>query len=98
MQKLVQYPMVKSEGDRVWRKYCGFLGLPLEQFLTVQEALLLQQIQHVAGSPLGAKLLGNKVPRSVDEFRSLVPLTTYEDYLPELDSRNESCLAEKPYV
>ena len=81
----IKYPMVKSEYDRVWRKYCGFLDLTLQEFMSIQESLLLQQLEKVAPCPLGRKLIGNKTPVSIEEFRHLVPLTTYEDYLPELD-------------
>ena len=94
----IKYPLVKSEYDRVWRKYCGFLDLSIQQFMTIQESLLLQQIEQAARCPLGEKLIGRRIPTSIDEFRRLVPLTTYEDYLPELDPGIESSLPEKPFV
>ena len=93
-----EYPMVKSEYDRVWCKYCGFLDLDLPQFMSIQESLLLQQLEKVARCPLGRKLLGNKAPASVGEYRYLVPLTAYEDYLPELDHGDESALPEAPHI
>lgn len=34
----------------------------------------------------------------MDEFRNLVPLTTYDDYLPDLEPGNENSLPEKPHV
>lgn len=94
----IKYPMVRSEYDRVWRKYCGFLDLSLQQFMSIQESLLLQQLEKFAPCPLGKKLIGSKTPASLEEFRHLVPLTTYEDYLPELDPGDESALPETPYV
>jgi hypothetical protein len=94
----IQYPMVKSENDRVWRKYCGFLDLTLQQFMSIQESLLLQQLEKVARCPMGKKLVGRKAPVSVAEYRSLVPLTNYEDYLPELDPGDEPALPGEPYV
>jgi hypothetical protein len=94
----IKYPMVKSEYDRVWRKYCGFLDLSLSQFMSVQESLLLQQLEKVTHSFLGKRLIGNKTPASIDEFRHLVPLTNYKDYLPELDPGDEPALPEAPYV
>jgi hypothetical protein len=93
-----RYPMVKSDNDRVWRKYCGFLDLNLPQFMSIQESLLLQQLERVAWCPLGMKLIGGKTPASVAEYRRMVPLTTYEDYLPELDPGDESALPEEPYA
>ena len=94
----IRYPMVKSEYDRVWKKYCGFLDLSLQQFMSIQESLLLQQLEKVAHCPLGKKLIATKAPVSIEEFRHLVPLTTYEDYLPELDSGDGQALPEKPYI
>ena len=94
----VRYPMVQSENDRVWTKYCGFLDLGLPQFMSIQESLLLQQIAHINGCPLGRRLLGKRTPITVDEFRNIVPLSTYDEYLPELDGGDETTLPEKPYV
>jgi hypothetical protein len=94
----IRYPMVKSEYDRVWRKYCGFLDLTLPQFMLIQESFLLQQLEKVGRCPLGMRLIGNRMPTSVEEFRHLVPLTNYEDYLVELDPGDELALPEKPYA
>jgi hypothetical protein len=93
-----KYPVVKSEYDRVWRKYCGFLDLTLPQFMSIQESLLLQQLEKVARCPLGKRLIGSRTPTSIEEFRNLVPLTTYEDYLPELDPGDVPSLPEAPHV
>jgi len=60
-------PMVRAEYDRFWAKYCGFFDLSVEQFMAVQEALLLQQIPLVASSRLGKRLLGKRTPASPDE-------------------------------
>ncbi len=94
----IKYPLVKSEYDRVWLKYCGFLDLDLPQFMSIQESLLLQQLENVAGCPLGKRLMGGKAAASVEDFRHAVPLTTYEDYRPELDPVNVSSLPEEPHV
>jgi hypothetical protein len=94
----IKYPLVKAEYDRVWLKYCGFLDLDIEQFMSIQESLLLQQLEKVARCSLGRRLLGVKTPVSVEGFRSLVPLTTYKDYLPELESGDALALPGEPYV
>ncbi|MGD9142330.1 MAG: GH3 auxin-responsive promoter family protein [Dehalococcoidia bacterium] len=94
----VRSPMVHSENDRVWTKYCGFLDLGIQQFMSIQESLLLQQIAHITGCSLGRKLLDKRTPITVTEFRNIVPLNSYEDYLPELDAGDETALPEKPYV
>ena len=94
----IKYPLVKSEYDRVWRKYCGFLDLSIQQFMTIQESLLLQQIEQAARCPLGEKLIGRRIPTSVDEFRRLVPLTTYEDYLERKGSGSELAQRRPPRI
>jgi hypothetical protein len=93
-----RYPVVMSEYDRTWLKYCGFLDLELEQFVAVQESLLLQQLQRAGDSYLGRKLMGTRIPASIEEFRHRVPLTDYEDYLPELNSEGGEALPGAPYV
>jgi hypothetical protein len=93
-----RYPIVMSEYDRVWQKYCGFLDLDLEQFMSIQESLLLQQLDKVVHSALGRKLIGDRVPTSIGEFRHQVRLTDYEDYLPELNYDGAEALTERPYV
>jgi len=89
-------PIVRSEDDREWQRYCGFLDLNVEQFMAIQETLLLQQLRRVGGSLLGHKLMGSSVSGSVDEFRGRVPLTSYPDYLPEIEAGHEYALPEKP--
>jgi hypothetical protein len=94
----VRFPMVQSEYDRVWIKYCGFLDIDIDQFMSIQESLLLQQLSQITNCSLGRRLLGKRTPVGVEEFRHIVPTTTYKDYVPELDPGDETTLPEKPYV
>jgi hypothetical protein len=73
-----------SQGMReeVWRKYCGFLDLSMNRFMEIQERLLMEQIDLLSCCKLGQDFLGEHVPRSVEDFRAQVPLTTHTDYLP----------------
>ena len=82
--------------DEVWRKYCGFLDLSLEQFMEIQERLLTEQLELMSRSELGRMLMGDDPPLDLEAFRQRVRLTTYEDYAPYLDERREDVLAEKP--
>jgi len=82
--------------DEIWRKYCGFIDLSLKEFMEIQERLLMEQIDLLSKCELGRKLLGGKVPSSVEEFRQTVPLTTYEDYAPYLPEKREDVLPAKP--
>ena len=75
---------------------CGFIDLPLEEFMKIQKRLLLEQIELLNDSPLGRKVMRQARPNSVDDFRSTVPLTTYADYCPELPQCREDVLPAKP--
>jgi hypothetical protein len=81
--------------DEVWQMSCGFLDLSLEQFMAIQRRLLLEQIGLLKNCQLGRKILRGTNPETVEEFRQLVPLTTYADYRPELPERNEGVLPAK---
>lgn len=85
-----------GDTERIWQKYCGFLDLSLGEFMEIQEHLLLDEIELVTDSPLGKKIMNNQRPASIEEFRRLVPLTTYNDYEPYLSEQREEVLAEKP--
>ncbi len=82
--------------DQVWQRYCGFLKLSIDEFMDIQNDLLMDEIERVADSILGKKIMGNRKPESVEEFRRLVPLTTYDDYQPYLSEQQEDALAQKP--
>jgi hypothetical protein len=94
----VRFPIIQSEYDRVWIKYCGFLDIDIEQFMSIQESLLLQQLSQITTCSLGKRLLGKRTPATVNEFRHIVASTTYKDYLPELNPGDETTLPEKPYL
>ena len=82
--------------DELWQRYCGFFDLSIDDFMDIQKGLLMDQIEMVSDSTLGKKIMGDQKPRSVDEFRQVVPLTTYDDYEPYLSERQEDALAVKP--
>ncbi len=84
--------------DEIWQKYCGFLDLSLEEMMEIQHHLLMEQINLLARCELGRKIMCNTVPRSVDEFRQTVPLTTYKDYTPYLLDKRDDVLPVKPFI
>ncbi|MGB2878053.1 MAG: GH3 auxin-responsive promoter family protein [Dehalococcoidales bacterium] len=81
----------------LWMRYCGFLDLSINEFMKIQENLLMDQINLVADSTLGKKIMGERKPTSIAEFRQVVPMTTYEDYEPYLSNKQEDAIAIKPY-
>lgn len=82
---------------QIWERYCGFLDLSIGQFMDIQSYLLQEQIRLVADTPIGKSIMRGTKPKSVDEFRKSVPITSYEDFAPFIGERQESALAEKPY-
>ena len=92
-EKLHQYSK-----EEIWEEYCGFLTLSSEEFMGIQNRLLLEQIEMWSASGIGQSILKGKHPRTVDEFREMVPLTTYEDYATTLLAKQYSALPEDPVV
>jgi len=90
--------LLTRDSKNIWQKYCGFLDIFLGEFMKIQERLLLEEIRLVADSTLGRKIMKNSKPDSITEFRRLVPLTTYDDYISDLQQNGENMLAENPYI
>lgn len=82
--------------EELWQMCCGYLKLSMPEFMELQNNLLLQQIELLWNSPIGKKIMRGAKPKTVDEFRRLVPLTDYKDYCPELLEQREDVLPEKP--
>lgn len=79
----------------LWQMCCGFLSLSTGEFMDIQQRLLLKQLELLNDSALGRKIMRGARPETVDEFRQVVPLTTYKDYCPELLEKNEAILPAK---
>ena len=82
--------------EDVWQKYCGFLDLSVKEFMDIQRHLLLEQLELLSNCEQGLSVMKGARPRTVEEFRHQVPLTTYEAYAPYLLERREDVLPEKP--
>lgn len=90
--------LLKQGGrDEFWKRYCGFFDLSLEEFMAIQKSLLEEQLQLLGACELGRAIMGGEVPRSVEAFRRVAPITTYKDYVPYLSPKDESILPAKPY-
>lgn len=82
--------------EELWQMCCGFLQLNIQEFMDIQNSLLLQQLEVFNHSPLGKKIMHGANPQTVEEFRQVVPLTSYKDYCPELSEKKEDILPAKP--
>jgi len=82
--------------DSIWKKYCGFLDLSVTEYLGIQESLLMQQIDLINRSSLGKKFMPYK-PKSVADFRRIIPFTSYRDYARYLEKQYSGFLPEAQY-
>lgn len=90
--------LTKNPPGEIWEEYCGFLDLSIDEYMMVQNRLLDEQIELFSKCGLGQKIMHGQRPKGVDEFRRIVPLTTYEDYAEVLLNKKESMLPSEPVV
>jgi len=82
----------QGKREELWQMCCGYLGLNVQEFMDIQKELLLEQLELLNASPLGEKIMRGAKPKTLEEFRQMVPLTTYADYCPELLEKREDIL------
>lgn len=82
--------------QELWQMCCGFLSLDINEFMKIQNRLLEKQLELLNQCELGKKIMRGAKPKTVEEFRQMVPLTTYKDYCPELVGKREDVLPAKP--
>jgi hypothetical protein len=82
----------------IWKRYCGFVDLTIEEFMASQNRLLEEQLRNWQRSTLVKRIFGGTIPSTVQEFRERAPLTTYEDYTDVLLNKKESELTEKTFI
>jgi hypothetical protein len=88
----------QGRSEELWQMCCGFLKLDINEFMDIQKRLLLEQLELLNNCALGQKIMHGAKPTTVEEFRQLVPLTTYKDYCPELLEKQEDGLPGKPIL
>ena len=92
-KKLNNLPM-----SEIWQEYCGFLDLSMDEYMAIQYRLLDEQIALLSECKLGQRFLKGERPKNADEFRKMVPLTTYDDYYDILLLKDASKLPAPPVV
>lgn len=88
--------LLQGRDEELWQMCCGYIRLPLAQFMDIQKRLLLEQLKLLNNCTLGRKIMHGARPETVEEFREQVPLTTYADYCPELSDKREAPLPADP--
>lgn len=84
--------------DEVWSKHCGFLDLNLPQFMQIQRRLFDEQLELLNRCELGKHFFAGRKPRTLEEFRAIAPLTTYNDYLDLLKPDKAGILPAQPIL
>ena len=87
-----------GKNEEAWQQCCGFIDLRLDEFMTIQKRLLLEQLDMLKDCELGRFILNGAYPVSVEEFRERIPLTVYEDYAPYLLNKKANTLPRKPAI
>ena len=82
----------------IWKQYCGFLDLTMEEYMNIQNRLMEEQMKLWTNSMLGQKILKGRHPQTIDEFRKMVPLTDYEDYADVLLKKQTDMLPGNPII
>jgi len=88
----------KLRSSEIWNEYCGFLDLSVDEYMNMQNRLMLEQIDLWSKSGLGRGFLNGETPKSIDEFREIVPLTDYIDYSDMLLQKRADILPDTPIV
>ncbi len=73
----------------MWKKYCGFMDLSIDEFMQIQERLLMEEIHLISRHAIGKHFFGDRPPTSIVEFRRRVPVTTYDDFAPFLVNKQD---------
>ena len=70
----------------------------MQDYMKIQNRLMEEQIQLWSDCELGKSILKDRRPSGIDEFRRLVPLTTYEDYADMLHNYEDPTFTPPTYL
>ena len=93
-----QEKLNESSKQEIWDEYCGFLDLTMNEYMTIQKRLLLEQIGLWSASKLGQKFLKERKIDTIEDFRKTIPITTYRDYSDILLQKNKDMLPADPVL
>ncbi|MBK5244986.1 MAG: GH3 auxin-responsive promoter family protein [Eubacteriaceae bacterium] len=84
--------------EMLWQEYCGFLDLDMDSYMSIQNRLMLEQISLWSNCELGKQILDGKKPETIDEYRKMMPLSTYGDYADILLQKKGEMLPDQPVI
>ncbi len=82
----------------IWKEYCGFLDLNIDQYMQIQNSLMQEQLHLWLNSGLGRKMMPLNASESIDSFRENFELTSYADYADDLLAKRSELLPGEPIV
>ena len=88
----------KQQYKEIWQQYCGFLDLSMDGYMKNHRRLMKEQVKLWSNCGLGQSILKGKHPQNLDEFRKMVPLTTYDDYADILLAKQPDMLPGNPVI
>ena len=88
----------KYSHEQLWQEYCGFLDMSLSDYMYTQRRLMEEQLALWSGSGLGRQLLKGERPKTIDDLRRMLPLTTYADYADVLLPKRTEMLCGEPAI
>ena len=83
-----------GEYERAWNRHCGFLDLTIGEFMQIQWRLLEEQFHIASKSKLWQKVFPQAAElKNIEDFRKVIPLTTYAEYAPYLADKPDDMLS-----
>ena len=61
----------RGRRDQIWVKYCGFLDLEMDEFMEIQERLLMEQVALIHKSEIGKEFFKH-VPANMEDVKKLL--------------------------
>ena len=88
----------KQQYDAIWKEYCGFLDLTMQDYMKIQNRLMEEQIQLWSDCELGKSILKGRSHPGSTSSAGWYPLTTYEDYADMLLQKRSETLPGNPII
>ncbi|MEJ2759755.1 MAG: hypothetical protein P8046_14850, partial [Anaerolineales bacterium] len=57
--------------EELWNKHCGYISLSIEEFMEIQNRLLMEQLNLMGASKIGREIMGDSIPKNVEEFKQV---------------------------
>lgn len=83
--------------EEIWNEYCGFIDLSIDEFMSIQNSLIKEQLTIWKKSVIGKSMLNSDI-NNIDDFRQKFPLTTYEDYADVLLLKKDNLIPDNAVI